>query len=277
MTYLANTPVATLPLSGTELMYVEQGGVSKQTTVSALVANPVGGMPTSMSNLKYIPVVGASLATGDNDLYTVPANRQALVAPMSTAYNASAGNITYYHEIKVAGVYYQISPGLLLATGTRGLNTHETGIILNAGEWLSVNVATTNALNVRFMVYEYDATEARFLCARLLSLTNGANTLLTIPASKSAMFPNWQSAAQAPGSIQVFNASGGSLNYSVNAVPSGGSVGSSNQLYPTTAIGNGAQYAFVCAPTLTAGDFLNVTTSAGTAGQVAWALYYLLP
>ena len=285
MTLLVNSPggAAITPLTGAELCYLEQGGISKYTTASALAALasalPVysGAMPQSMPNLKYVPVFGAALATGNNDLYTVPASRKALIAPISTAYNTSVGNISYYHAIKVSGTYYPISPSVTLATLTQALNTHETGIVLNAGESISVISSTTNGLNVRMMAYEFDATEARFLCARILALANGNNTLLTVPAAKSAVFPNWLAAAQAPGSIQLMNSSGISLNYSVNAVPSGGSVGSSNQLYPTTAIGNGAQLAFVAAPTLAAGDFLNINTSAGTAGQVAWCLYCLLP
>lgn len=236
------------------------------------------GVPIALPNAKYPAIVGSCLGTGNNDLYTVPASRKAVIFPQSRAYNPSAGNITYYHQIKVSGVYYPLSTPVTLTTGTGNSGaTHNLPIVLNAGESLSLNTTTTACLNIRFNGVEYDDTEARLATSRILSLSSGNNTLMTVPALKSAyaLANSLALAATTATGVAVANFSGGSLNYYINQVQSGGSVSTSNQMLPATAVGNQTSASLPGLGTMAAGDFVNVNAS-GASG-VAFITYYLLP
>lgn len=238
----------------------------------------VAGAPVTLPNAKYPAIYGACLNTGNNDLYTVPASRKAVIFPQSRAFNASAGSITYYHAIKVSGVYYPLSTPGAISAGVGASNPgHILPIILNAGESFSVVTSTTNCLNVRLTAVEFDDTETRLITSRILSLASGNNTLFTVPIGKSAyILANSLALAATPATgLPVSNFSGGSLNYYINQVPSGGSVGTSNQMIAATAIANQTTTTLPGIGTLAAGEFINVNASA--AGGVAFVTYYLLP
>lgn len=234
-----------------------------------------GGMSASMSGLKYVPIVGANLATGDTDLYTVPAGRKALVERFARTYNPSVGNITTYRELKVSGTYYRLESNATLTTLTGGTPNFQSDIVLNAGESLSVNAATTSGLNFRGGAWEFDASDTRLATSRILALVSGDNTLYTVPAGKTA-WVIFASTTGNNGQVVVSNATGGSLNYYINVVPSGGSAGSTNQLYPATAIADQTILQFVGPSMLAAGDFISVNSSGPDAGshQIAWVTYY---
>lgn len=240
----------------------------------------IAGFPPAMRDLIYVPGVGSNLATGDTDLYTVPAGKKALIAPLARAYNGSGGTITFYTQIKVSSTYYRISADSAPTTGTGANHDFGAAIILNAGESLAINCATTAGLNIRYNILEFDATDARLQGARVLALASGNNTLLTVAAAKSAVGVGGLNAligANVPsvGVVRVLNSSGGPLDYYTHVVPSGGSVGSTNRLYPATTVAAAAGTTLLTIPTMTAGDFVNVNASG--AGGTAWATYYQIP
>src|SRR5438270_13421936 len=59
-----------------------------------------------------------ALASGNNDLYTAPAGKRALVRS-GVAYNSSGGAISFYHLLKSGGNYYQLSAPFSLAAATQ--------------------------------------------------------------------------------------------------------------------------------------------------------------
>lgn len=249
---------------------------STNLATTAFVKNmKFGAMPPSFQNGIYVPIVGANLATGDTDLYTVPAGKSAFISFQFRAYNTSLGNIDTYLEIKVSGTYYRISSTTTLLTVTGATLTIGLGIVLNAGESFSINTATNTGLNVRGEAFQFDVGDTSIATARILALANGNNTLFTAPANKTChLLFSVQLANSSIANVAVANNSGGALNYYVNQVPSGGSVGTSNQLYPATSIADKTLSTFSVGSAMSAGDFINVNTSAGTAGQIAWVTYY---
>lgn len=257
------------------------------TTPSATSGKYVGtlfaGAPqigNAAADTTYVPIVGKNLVisgSGHNDIYTVPAGKKALILPNFRVMNLSAGSIDAYTEIKVSATYYRMgTTAASFTTGTGGSLGATTGFVLNAGESLSINCATTAGLAVRGAAIEFDAAETRVATARILALTSGDQTLLTVPAGKSVAIITSTVPANL-GIVTIANNSGGSLNYYVNEVPSGDSVASANQMYPATAIADKGATAFQIGATLTAGDIISVNSSGSGAGQVAWVTYYQTP
>lgn len=234
----------------------------------------------SLAGGKFVPIVGANLATGNTDLYTVPAGKFAYVERSQIIYNASGGSVTYYPELKVGATYYRLGTATTVATTVGATPSFGTGMVLNAGEVFAVNCATTAGLNVRGSAWEWDATDARLATARNLALASGNNTLFTVPAGKTValVVANLTVAFAAP-TVQIANSTGGSLNYYLNIVPSGGSVGATNQFQVATAVADVTSTAFNAASALAAGDFINVNSSGADASahQIAWVTYYQIP
>lgn len=235
-----------------------------------------GGMPAALQGLKYVPIVGSNLSIGDTDLYTVPTGRSALVVNQARLYNPSAGTITWFPELKVGGTYYRLLSGVTLTTGTGGTSGGASAIVLGAGETLAADAATTAGLNLRMQAWEFDASDTRLATSRNLALASGDNTIYTVPAGESAVLLSNSPTGMNAGVVNVVNATGGSLNYFVNVVPSGGTVGSTNQLYPATAAADKTSLQFQAVVTLAAGDFVSVNSSGVDAGrhQIAWVTYY---
>jgi len=115
-------PTATTPLTGAELVPVVQGGVTKQTTTSDVLAAPVTSLTASSAvatdaSKKLVSV--ANTGTGDNVLATSPT----LVTPiLGTPTSATLTNAT----------------GLPIASGVSGLGT-------GVATALAVNVGTAGA------------------------------------------------------------------------------------------------------------------------------------
>ena len=229
-----------------------------------------GGVP--LSGVKYPAVYGSNLATGDNDLYTVPANKRALVLSV-TAFNTSAGTISYTPQVKVSGTYYPLTNGALTrVTGSAQQKTLTIGYIAEAGEIVSVKTATTNGLNVWFEVVEFDNTSGA-KSAKVVGLSSGNNTIYTVPSSTSAIIldATGNLNANAGGSLSYSNVTGATRTYYWHIVPSGQSVGSGYQVsLATNTIATGGAVQQAASASLATGDFVNINVDAATAGQMAW-------
>lgn len=284
---MTSTINITVPATGAALLSapVRNNFIAAANDINQIQGSLYGFLPqigNLTANPTYVPLVGANLVitgSGHNDIYTVPAGKKALIgANIFRTYNPSAGNISWFAEIKVSGTYYPISITSTLATGTGasgGLGT--AAIVLNAGESLSINCATTAGLNVRGDAAEFDVSETRLATTRILGLVSGDQTLLTTPVGKTIL-PIITSAAGVAivAAVIVTNNSGGALNYYLNQVPSGGTVGATNQLYPVTSIADKSTSGFAVG-TMRAGDFISVNSSSSNAGQIAWVTYYQIP
>ena len=255
LTLSANTAV-TLPTSGT-----------LATTSQIDTSIYMFGVP--LKNAKFVRVFGAGLNTGNNDLYTCPASRKAVLLNTSTrCHNASAGLLGHKIAIKSSGTYYPISTWGNLSVGQYTITSPAHTFCMEAGEGLSVITDANNGYTAGFVVVEFD-DDAPIRTVRVNSLANGDNTIYTCPADKTATGASTAWRETAP-TIGVSNYSGASRNYVFYTVPTGLAADATTQTYASTVISNVSASNFNCSTNLEEGDSIVLNTSDGTAGQFAW-------
>jgi hypothetical protein len=229
----------------------------------------------SMSGVSYPRVFGHNLSTGNNDLYTVPAGKRALVMAMQV-YNQSAGNISWYPAIKISATYYRLASNTTTSTLAVGSNA-AVGYIAEAGETVAIVTATNNGANVYARVIEFDDS-VDIYSSKLTTLSAGANTVYTCPASTSALLLDQQLLISVANfSFIYINASGGSRTVYWHVVPSGSAAGANYQATASTAVADGARSQLTGTVTLSAGDFVSINTDAATATQMAWVNVMEIP
>lgn len=252
--------------SSTGLLSFAGGSVATVARNVAMTDMPFMGMP--LTGAKVIHIFGSNLPIGDNDLYTVPAGKRAFYQ-VAQDYNPTGSNITEYMEIKVSGTYYRIQTNATLTGNTGGTLGTAAGIVLEAGETLSVNTATTAGLNIWPLVIEFDNT-SNLKTSKLLGLASGANTLYTCPASHSCTL-----ITSVPGALLglagniavVTNGSSPTLTHYL--VPSGGTPGTTNQA-GVLATGGATRSSMTAVPGMSAGDFISVNSTGSDATTITW-------
>lgn len=222
----------------------------------------VAGMVLPGAVNKY--AFSGNLPIGDTDIYTAPAGKRAAVGGCAV-WNSSAGTITWFLEIKISAAYYRAT--INATTTTLNAAALSVGYVLEPGESLSVNTVTTAGLNVGCRVIEFAST-LRLYSTKLTAPAAGANTLYTAPTGYNAIVSNPTfNPLGATGALVVCNSSGGSRTVNVNAVASGGSPATANQLSPSQGVTNNNCTSFNTGSNLGTGDFLSVNTDANTATQ----------
>jgi hypothetical protein len=227
-----------------------------------------GRMPNPTFPKAYVN----STINGNNDVYTVPANRVALVHSLVVA-NFGVNNPNYFPQFKSGGTYYQwAATAAVGATPSAAAVINIITVLLTAGEILSLH-ADAIGMSAWFTVFEFDAATTNITRGFITSLANGNNTLYTVPAGKtSRVMPRIGGASAAGnlgGIVIIFNISGGPRTYVLYAVPSGGSTGVTNELSSSAGVASGSALNGVVPNNLSAGDFVVVNTDAGTATQTA--------
>lgn len=262
------TSITGITDSRPDFIIPSSGGGSGSTTLS------FGSINIPITNPLYPKAYAINTAAGDVDLYTVPTGRMALAVDMIvTNPTGAGGTLSCLSEVKVSGVYHTFDfICTVLAAGSFGRSQSMAPFLLRAGETLAVNANRLGG-SVWASVIEFDAT-ANISDARLFSLSAGTNTLFTVPVGKTVQFVGFPSALNLPqsGFIWYWNNSGGIRTVTMNAVPSGGSVTVNNEIQSSTSSPQQMiqqQFYGGLAP----GDFINVSTDASTATQVAWVIY----
>jgi hypothetical protein len=226
---------------------------------------------TIAPNAAFISSIKTFSATGNSDLYTCPANKRAIITEM-TVFNGHATNSsTLVAMLKIGGVYYPASASttiLAQSTGSRSVT-----YVLEAGEILALNM-TQQPFNVVVSIMEFDNT-SNIKSAKLTTstLTSGDNTVYTVPNGKSALILNntLTMCSGTQGTFTAGNNSGGNVTYKWNVVPSGGSVGTTNQMSASVVVSTGAGSSQTLTGfTIGAGDFISVNASSGTSDQIAF-------
>jgi len=239
-----------------------------------------GPINIPLTNAKFPSAYAISSASGNVDLYTVPAGRNALVLEtMFTNPIGNAGAVTTLAEFKdTAGTYHTFD--FIANNVAAGAASHANSMapfLLHAGEKFAVN-NSASGMSVWAYVVEFDATVPIF-DARLLSLSSGANTLFTVPAGKTVSligFPAALNLVEAP-TIWYWNNSGGARTITVNIVPNAGSPANANAIFNAGSILNQQMSQVEFMATLNPGDFININTDAATATQTAWVIYTQKP
>ena len=223
-----------------------------------------------LSGASYLSLIAPALATGNNDLYTVPAGKRAIFGGF-TLQNTSVGNIVWYPAIKISGTYYRLNSDTTTATGALG-NQQGIGYIAEPGETLAIVTATNNGANVFPWVVLFDSTIPVY-SSKLLALANGDNTLYTVPSGKAAVLLNTLMAAIASDTaagLFYVNSSGGARTIQWSFVESGQALGTGYLATASTNVNGATRSGLSGRPSLGAGDFVNINTNAATATQIAW-------
>lgn len=232
-----------------------------------------GAMLTGVS----FPVAASySMASGDNDIYTVPLGKRAFIMTRVQAYNTTTVTVTStYPQAKISGVYYRLGGGFSLGSNaSTNPNIMLSSIVLDGGESISVNTNGTG-VSIWFSVIQFDSSNA-LRSSRILSLANGNNTLFTVPAGKTYLNANFANNTGHIFSAGFFNNTGISVNYSIYVIPSGGSPEEKYKFYPTSAVANGSYSGSLSSttlPNMSAGGMCVINSDSGSAGQFAWATY----
>lgn len=210
-------------------------------------------------------------ATGDIDVYTVPAGRRLVCYSQIIATNFSGGSINAYAELKSGGVYYPLAPAATITNNSSGsgsfiVNTPATNMFLS-GETVSFNISATG-LSLWWRCVEFDNSGALNRTA-LITPAAGDNTIYTVVGNSY------------PINLVFYNGSGGTRTYNVFLVPSGGGTANANKVINggslTAAAKIVAATTFATGSVLANGDFISLNDDANTATQVVWVTYVQIP
>lgn len=232
------------------------------TTIST--ANGDLSIPGAVYKASY----SGNIASGNVDLYTGAVGKRTYVMS-SSVFNPTGGGANVIIKVKLSGTYYRLG-NVAIAAGagvSQPLVSAYFPFVLEAGDIIAINTDTAT-LNVSLKMIEYPASY-RLYTPRLTAFINGANTLYTVPANSSANVFGI-STLQQGGYVMYTNQTGGTISgLQLHSVPSGGTPGATNRTDGFNILDqHGAQWEFY--QTMTAGDFIDITSTAATAGQFAW-------
>lgn len=238
--------------------------VTQNSVDNYLLAFP-GGI--CLPNVKYSRVNFIAGTTGNNDIYTAPAGRRALVM-FSNMINQNSSTSTCNPAWKISGTYYNMAANAStipsnVAVGVGVLiDTSDCGFVLEPAETLAWNCQRIN-VSVYTSIIEFDNSGPVTLkTAKIIGLTTGNNTVYTVPAGKKAIIFSGNGlpfSATNNGGIWVSVGTTTLTGGTINLVPSGGSVSTANQIYGGTFFSN-ATVNVKCQAVLQSGDFINVTS-----------------
>ena len=236
------------------------------------------GLPAAPTNAVWKRIYATGLDTAaETDIYTVPTGKRLLVV-LAVAYNTHGSTaVNYFVKIKNSGTYYPISQSTGVNAGAATAATNLLAVILEPGDILAALAvgSVNNTLNIWFRCVEFDSTFP-LKTERNLALSNGDNTIYTVPVGKSAITISVSAPMNFGGNdvtIGVFNGSGNARAYTGSFVPNGLSA---VQMSNVTSLADQLVSLLIrCAPSLmTAGDAVKVNTNSGAGTQTAWFTRY---
>lgn len=226
---------------------------------------------------RFVRIQGVNLNTGNNNLYTAPANTRTLILGSWALYVDGVAAVTSqpYIQFLGAGTRYPICTlNSALGAGSASAIT-ASGFVLEPTDVLGITTSVTNGINVQLVGIEFPSS-IPVKTAWVKDPASGDNTLYTCPAATNSFVLSASTVPVFAGqSISIVNGSGGSLNYYYNVVPTGSSAGVTNQLTAAAAIAGvtvtRTNLGTASGITLNAGDFINVNGSGANTGGIAWA------
>jgi hypothetical protein len=230
----------------------------------------LGGMP-KLNNLGQRIVVQGALATGNNDVYTVPAGYQFITRTFMEFGNMAG--YTIYSGVKTGGNYYRL--GLVSVIGANASRTDTYAFVYESGETVFINSTGAG----RYCVEGFLIPNTSVLNVKrpmVTTQTASTNTLLyTVPTGKRAFLLNAVSGISYGNNIgwaMGTNDSGTNGTMQYYYVPSGQTVGSGFLVQQSVAF-NTANIAQMSQlpPYLSDGDSIYYQTSIANAGQVFYA------
>lgn len=154
-----------------------------QNTIDQTFITACGGV--GLFGMSYINQNQIVSASGQNDVYTVPTGRRAIISGVFCNSQSSASSACCF---KVSGTYYNGGgPSVSLTAGTPQNLISTLPLILEAGETLSVFLTSAVSVNVWPQIIEVDAN-CPVKSGKFLNATSGNNLVYTCPTGKTAMF-----------------------------------------------------------------------------------------
>lgn len=175
----------------------------------------------NLPNMTFPAGMYSTTTTGDLDLYTVPANRRALIYSCQTLCSVFNSSSIVTPELKNSGTYYALAvPRTYAALSTTGpQNTLISALILEAGETFSVNVNVANTYTHVLGMVEFDNT-ANIRSVKTFNVGSGDTLIYTCPAGKTAMSID-SNCAIGSGGFWVTQQNTTSFTYYASIVPNG--------------------------------------------------------
>lgn len=214
-------------------------------------------------------------ASGDNTIYTCPANTRAAIKAVTLRNTAGTTTTYYFKYTKSGGSTYKIYSSTTINTNISAVLT-DVGIILNPGDVLIINTSQTG-LNVFTAILEFPSSFP-IQSQIIVGHSSGNNTVYTCPSGKRANLISTSGMSFGIPEVTPRHAvlleEIGSGTYTWYHVPNGGSAQASN------VFGSGSSTSGTRATTghsggiLTAGESIVLNTDQAGAASIAWVNTY---
>lgn len=210
-----------------------------------------------------------NLPAGDNDIYTVPVGKRALINS-AFGFNPTVGAIVIVRKVKIGGIYFRLQAAAGTSIGANLNFSSSNTYILEAGEAYAINTSALG-LNAGVLVNEFEDSITFLRMIRVNDLPLGDTVLYTCPAGRKARVVDMnsittQNVAAVPFMI---NDTAGSRVIQWFLVPSGLAIDATTRIQQQTVAAGGLGNAAI-ATSLEAGDQIAINTDSGLAGQHAW-------
>lgn len=238
---------------------------------SVAVPHGLNGV-AALPGFTVTPIHPTALASGDNSIYTCPASK--ICAVVGQVFNTTAGNLSYHYTISYdSGSTWRLafsSTGTVNAGSQATLTPMMQYTGLKAGEQFGANTAGTG-INFQGTAYSWSSTAKLQKFEKTGSFVSGDNTVFTCPTTVCYVVSLQVNNANST-QLNITNETGGSIAYTMNIVPNGGSASSSNAAYGAS-VSNNTTGAATCNCSLNSGDFISInTTSTGTQTVTGWVV-----
>ncbi len=151
-----------------------------QNAIDQLFYTACGGQ--GLPGITYINANQVVSASGQNQIYTVPAGRRALISRVDCNAQSSVSAGVCFNN---GGSYFPGGGSAVSLTAGTPQNLMTTlPLILDAGEILSVVLQSALSVNVWPQIIEFDAS-APLKSGKFLNCANGNNLVYTVPAGKT--------------------------------------------------------------------------------------------
>jgi len=229
--------------------------------------------------------LNVSLQQLQNDIFTVPSGKQAVIASSRITSGAS---IQLQVNQAGSGVYRTVLPAPATGSGT----LPPCGFVFEGGDVISLaHSSTASPVNysIALIVFDEEIDGSGLKTLTVDDLALGQNTIYTCPLGSQAIFPCLGGLTTTPQfavwggatSCFVFNGSGANRDYGLHIVPNVGGVpgvpSAANLFTTLTGIATGTRGGFTPGGALDSLDSVSIATDSGTAGQFAWLTVYEMP
>lgn len=223
-----------------------------------------------LTGVSYVKAYIGNAGIGDIDLYTCPSGKQAAVLGMTLANTVFPFVGGVYSEIFTGGSYRQSGYQILSGSSLPVPNVFVGGV-LQAGEKLAMRTFSLGT-NIWADIVQFDILPN--LKPIKYTLSNGNNTVYTVPAGKTAyIFGQYSSLSNYNAGMFISNQSGTSRNYSIYFVPSGSAPLTSNLFFSFPSTTNN-YLVYSSAMSLNSGDSIVVNTDSGVPTQTVFLTPY---